>query len=271
MSDHLKALAERYGVALHYQNARGEIVPTDLQVVSKLLQSMRLLTENDKEDAFQQQLLPPVLVISPHDGEITIDLSKAPERDRVAWSLTLESGEVRQGSAETIQRISRDGKAFTHSLKIPSFAFGYHKLDLAETHAHTTLIVTPSQCYLPKKLGDGGRSWGISLQLYLLRSELNWGIGDFSDLAQLAEISGDWGCDVLGLNPLHLMFPDKPEHASPYSPASRNFLNVLYIDVEAIPEFQYSEASNLLASEAFKTAIVEIRASDQVNYTGVTD
>ena len=52
----------------------------------------------------------------------------------------------------------------------------------------------------------------------------------------LVELAADRGADVIGLNPLHAMFPDDPEHASPYSPASRLLLNVLNIDVTAVPE-----------------------------------
>jgi hypothetical protein len=46
MSERLKALAERYGIALSYQNAHGSVVPTDPRVVEKLLQGMRVLTED---------------------------------------------------------------------------------------------------------------------------------------------------------------------------------------------------------------------------------
>ena len=77
-------------------------------------------------------------------------------------------------------------------------------------------------------------------QLYLLRSQRNWGIGDFTDLAGLVALARERGADVVGLSPLHAMFPDQPEQASPYSPSDRRPLNVLYIDVERVPEFTAS-------------------------------
>ncbi|MGC2204034.1 MAG: hypothetical protein WA633_28310 [Stellaceae bacterium] len=37
--------------------------------------------------------------------------------------------------------------------------------------------------------------------------------------ATCVELSADRGADVIGLHPLHALFPDDPEHASPYSTA----------------------------------------------------
>src|ERR1043166_8372738 len=81
------------------------------------------------------------------------------------------------------------------------------------------------------------RSWAIAVQLYGVRSHRNWGHGDFTDLANLIDIASALGAAGIGLNPLHALFDDRAEEASPYYPSSRLFLNPLYIDVESIPEF----------------------------------
>jgi 4-alpha-glucanotransferase len=91
-------------------------------------------------------------------------------------------------------------------------------------------------CFVPPFLRRD-RVWGLTCQLYGLRSERNWGIGDFEDLARLAEIVGAAGGDFLGVNPLHALYPADPERCSPYSPSSRRFLNVLYIAPDIEPEF----------------------------------
>ena len=43
-------------------------------------------------------------------------------------------------------------------------------------------MVAPGRCYEPVVLSRGRRLWGVAVQLYTLRSESNWGIGDFADL-----------------------------------------------------------------------------------------
>ncbi len=86
-------------------------------------------------------------------------------------------------------------------------------------------------CYIPPWLEDG-RAWGITCQLYALRSARNWGIGDFEDLARLAELAAPLGADFIGINPLHALFFADHNVFSPYTPSSRRFLNPLYIAIE---------------------------------------
>ena len=76
---------------------------------------------------------------------------------------------------------------------------------------------------------------------------------------------------MIGLNPLHAMFQDEPEHASPYSPASRLLLNVLNIDVTALPELaECVEAADRVASESFQQELDDCRAQRLVDYSRVT-
>jgi 4-alpha-glucanotransferase len=90
------------------------------------------------------------------------------------------------------------------------------------------------QCHLPPGLEDAP-GWGIFCQLYELRSDRNRGIGDFADLARLAEICGEAGADFLGVNPLHALFTADPGQTSPFSPSNRRFLNPLYIALDEVP------------------------------------
>ena len=111
--------------------------------------------------------------------------------------------------------------------------------------------------------GDGRRVWALAVQLYALRSRRNWGHGDFTDLANLVALAGARGAAAVGLNPLHALFTDRAEEASPYAPNSRLFLNPLYIDVEALPEFPG------LAAVGLADEVAALRATETIAYTRV--
>ncbi len=124
---------------------------------------------------------------------------------------------------------------------------------------------------MPEWLENEERLWGLATHLYSLRSENNWGIGDFSDLADLARISAGFGSEAVALNPLHALFPAFPDHASPYSPSSRLFLNPLYIDVTAVAEFRDShKVQALVGTRDFAERLDKARVGDYVDYSGVS-
>ncbi|HET6492221.1 MAG TPA: 4-alpha-glucanotransferase [Burkholderiales bacterium] len=79
----------------------------------------------------------------------------------------------------------------------------------------------------------------------MLRSERNWGHGDFGDLARLIPLAASRGAAGIGLNPLHALFIERATEASPYAPNSRIFLNPLYIDMDAIPDFPGAAAADI--------------------------
>src|SRR3954467_9402348 len=126
------------------------------------------------------------------------------------------------------------------------------------------LKLDPGRCYEPELLAQGGRVWGFMVQLYSLRSNRNWGIGDFGDLAALLEVAAARGAAVVGVNPLHAT------QGSPYSPSSRLSLNFLYLDVEALPEYTRSPgAQRLVQTKAFQRKLQQLRRAPLVDYAGV--
>jgi len=128
-----------------------------------------------------------------------------------------------------------------------------------------------ARCFRPDWMARGERSWGVAVQLYSLRSGRNWGIGDFGDLRLLLERLGAAGADVVALNPLHALFAAEPRRISPYAPASREFLNTLYIDVTAMRAWADAGAAQaLVAAPDFQSALAELRRGDLVDYAAVT-
>jgi 4-alpha-glucanotransferase len=115
-------------------------------------------------------------------------------------------------------------------------------------------------CFIPGWLKEG-RCWGVACQVYGLRSERNWGIGDFEDLARFAEIVAAEGADFVGVNPLHALFLAEPERCSPFFPSNRQFLNPLYIAIDQAPFFER-------LADALEPPY-ELRAAEHVDYRRV--
>lgn len=196
--------------------------------------------------------LPPVKVVQ-QGKEIVFELT---ENANSNWQLTLEDGNVLQGKCQT-------------QLKLPkNLALGYHQLIVGNISCR--IIVTPEKCFQPEALQQKKKLWGAILQLYTLRSECNWGIGDFTDLKFFLSKLAERGGDFVGLNPIHSLFPANPESASPYSPSSRLWQNILYIDVTAIDAFQQSpDAQAWFYSEDIQRQLNEARAKNYVDYSQV--
>ncbi|HSM76003.1 MAG TPA: 4-alpha-glucanotransferase, partial [Bryobacteraceae bacterium] len=137
--------------------------------------------------------------------------------------------------------------------------------------AQFRIIVAPDRCYVPETVQSGARLWGLALQLYSLRSERNWGIGDFRDLSAVVEWAGKTlGCGLLGLNPLHALKNTTPYHISPYSPNSRLYLNELYLDLEQVAECTTApEVQKRLADPSFRAQVEAARKSEFVAYEAV--
>jgi len=278
MSDRaaLVQLAGMIGVETRYRDALGETRDVSDDALIALIAAFGLPSDpvRVKRELQSQQKsrplgLPETHIVEAEDESPQITLRLPAGCRRMVWRCQLEDGEVRSG------RVAPDTKSTRSqfTVRLPKgLPLGYHRLEIEadSVAAHTALIVTPDRCYLPAELGPGARSWGLSCQLYGLRSDRNWGIGDFTDLATLARNAGQCGASVLGINPLHALFAAEPLHVSPYSPSSRSQLYYLYIDVTAVPGFaEDREIHELMGGQWFRATHWAARSAALIDYGAV--
>ncbi len=162
--------------------------------------------------------------------------------------------------------------AWGHHRDVPESTI--HRLEEAlqrSANGHAPEAPTePRRCFEPDWMARQERRWGVTVQLYGLRSPRNWGIGDFSDLKQLVQLAARQGADFVGVNPLHALYAAEPRRYSPYSPSSREFLNVLYIDPEAMQAVAISPAARAHIAEAsFQERLQTLRDAPLVDYVAV--
>jgi 4-alpha-glucanotransferase len=163
------------------------------------------------------------------------------------------------------------------SLPLPAnLELGYYDLTVIVGTAgrketgRTRLIAAPPAAYAPEGLKQGGRLWGFNLPLYAVRSQTNWGIGDFADLQAIMHWAGDLGAAFVGINPLHAFGGLAGADPSPYSPSSRVFHNTLYLSLKSAPELKdCREARDLLASPEFQAEKSRLVSASSVAYREV--
>ncbi|GAB2914709.1 4-alpha-glucanotransferase [Rheinheimera gaetbuli] len=274
------------GIETEFNDAWGNPTTVSQQHQLALLQAQGFDTDDDETAALQllqrqldfwQQPLQAVAV-QRHDEPVQLLLQVNLEQanSELALILTTENGDEQYFKlipveGELVQVVVLDEveyHQYQHRLSLTLTA-GYHQLQIADTDIKQKLIITPGRCYQPDVFQQQ-KQWGIALQLYALRSERNWGIGDFTDLATTVKYLASVGADFVGLNPIHALYPAMPESASPYSPSSRRWLNISYIDVAAMPGFAAcARTQSLVNAPVFRTALQTQRSKDYVDYSGV--
>ena len=199
------------------------------------------------------------------DGEAGIEESFVITADRLATLALPAAGMTLQDEQGKIIDLPMS----TGDVRLPPLPMGYYTL--SNTHGQRYFLISaPPQAFEPPRLKRGGKATGMNIQLYSLRSQKNWGIGDFGDLRALIADFADDGVDFIGLNPLHALFISRPQWASPYSPTSRLWLNVIYLDVPAVPEFRLSAAAQIWwQSSQTRARIAALRDQESVDYEAV--
>ena len=278
----LRQLAERLGIIPEYIDQTGRHVRRTSDATREALLSVMgfdaptedaaaaWLDELDHEEA--EAILPPVRVVrrdDPRAQQVRIRLPSRLRNARVGLELEEEAGHVWRTSAVV-------GR--TATLELPTRpAYGYHRLTVTVPAAagsrtvEQSFIVVPASCVTPPMLFGqrDPRAMGVIANLYSVRREHDWGVGDFATLTQLVEWAAARGAQFVGVNPLHALF-NRGWDVSPYSPVSRLFRNPLYIDVDSVPEIGESEeARAILNAHDVRQRLRALRDAPLVDYEGV--
>jgi 4-alpha-glucanotransferase len=282
-ADNVLKLADVAGIETHYWDNNGNRHDASHETVRRLLAAFDVAAETDAEvwaslTQFWRtpwmQLLLPVVTLR-EDEPVAVPLRAWEEQSGriIQWELVLEDGGKRSGSCR-LGDLKHDDIAYfdgrrvlQHRLPLDVLPLGYHTFRVDGEESATRLIVAPRRCHMPEGLT---RAWGLLVQLYALKSRGDWGIGDFSALEILIDQVAKAGGAAIGLNPLHALFLNTPESASPYSPCSRLFRNPLYLDVAALPDFaECPEAQAIAAMPEFARVLQSAHDNALVPYRAV--
>jgi 4-alpha-glucanotransferase len=239
--------AKGLGVDTEYRDGFGNLRIVEPEVLARILDALAAGGDG------AERMLPRTILV----------------RDNTAQPLRLSAaaGQPLRWEIRSAQKIA-EGEGTSDLLILPALPNGIFQLRVTlarpgdERTETACLVVCRDRAYQGGETAPG-RMWALAVQLYGVRSPRNWGCGDFSDLAALVDLAADVGAAGVGLNPLHALFEDRAADASPYAPNSRLFLNPLYVDVDAVPEFPGLQAAGL------EEEVERLRRRDIVDYDGV--
>lgn len=245
--------AAAHGIELSYIDIWGHTHQTPDNVVDAILSAV---SGQHSDDTLS---LPATIVLREQTDSLVL---RVPLTDSYTIKLEIqwEGGEVEHHWFWLPELATQEG---SKRLPLPALRLGYHHLRVyrvrepqLEVLAESRLIVHPARA-----LSFEGRSAGVALSLYGLRSSRNWGCGDFTDLLAAIDSFGHSGCAFVALNPLHAIPNRQPYNTSPYLPQSSLYRNFLYLDVE--------RTGSVTLSDAERSEIDTLRASEFVEYERV--
>ena len=274
----LKELAEKLGICTHFSYVCNGIHEKEASVglLRFLIESFgyKAKTEDDIRKSMEriekkrwQYALDAIYVRTSDNKNLDIVLTEKETLGETAFFYAPEGSDDFKPLSGVLSELERRQEARTVYVKMQfavteELAPGYYDVEArtAKGVYKTILAVTPRACYELQKNGKD-KLFGFALQLYSLKSRRNWGVGDFTDLAEMADMLANSGGDIIGLNPLNVLEHENPEYASPYASTSRLFLNPIYIDVEKVPFYE--------ADDKDEAAIAAAKAKENIDYTTV--
>lgn len=252
-SSTLQDLAHAHDIATEYWDWKGNHIRVSDDTLRSVLAALDVPAEGDeqvaqamarKRDEAWRRTLPPVVVL--REGWTPWVAVHVPDGAEISALVRLEDGTERGVTFpdNPVQPRDVDGARTAEiTVELPGdLPLGYHELvvtrETSGGFARCPVIVTPERVALPEAVRSSP-AWGLMTQLYSVRSEQSWGIGDAADLAELGSWGARQGADFVLVNPMHAAEPVPTMEPSPYLPTTRRFLNPMYIRVEEVPEMGY--------------------------------
>lgn len=278
-SPELLELARSYGVETEWYDQGGTFQRVGAATIEAVLAALGVDVTSAgalwnslmaRRNEAWRRMLPPVFVSKA--GQENSCWIHIPDGDPVRAWVDVEGG-VRGWALDPVEKWVNprhiDGRLMGEAtVRIPGdMPVGWHVMwaesvgsDGVVRKSSCPLVITPAKLE-PPALADG-RQWGFMSQVYSMRSESSWGIGDLGDVAELAAWSGHAeGADFVLVNPLHAVSPVPPMEPSPYLPATRRFFNPIYLRVEAVEEFAGLGLADRAAIEALSIPVRALSTS----------
>ena len=281
MSDEnlLARAAQAYGIELCYYDTWGRAHEASPEVLRALLGSLGFAAGSDEEiergltarEAAERRCpIDPTTVVREDADHMRVRIPALRNGSSIKLELAWEGGELEHHwfwmpELATLETYSVEGTEWlVKRVPLPRpLRLGYHRVRLIwmqepelETFADARLIVCPTRARAVKQRGAG-----LAVSLYGLRSERNWGCGDFTDLEAVIDAFAPAGAAFVSLNPLHAIANRQPYNTSPYLPQCAFFRNFIYLDVERVGDAHLDDA--------MRREIEELRASEFVEYERV--
>ena len=262
--DEKSKLCYLQGIGLNYYDFTGKYQVVDQEIRDQLLLACghqlakhAIAKSNETLDALPWlNVLPNIQTTVENDAKIKVRIADNLLNQTIRWQLLDEHNQLVATDQCIGEILAESGHYFYQGMRyserlieLGKLSPGYYQflIHFSEQTIASQVVCSPTSCF--NNISDD-KLWGVSVQLYSIKSSDNFGIGDFNDLRELISLSAQQGADYILLNPLHKLFQQTPERASPYSPSDRTQLNPLYISPNLSEDF-LADNFNLETSESY--------------------